>query len=112
MERALTNAQMREGDRHTIQNLGICAGQLMRNAGAAIADEAEIAAKRLNVNDILVVCGIGNNGGDGYICAQKLADRGFDVKIYAFDGALSEECRLARQACVNALIPMIYRGQL
>lgn len=99
MEMALTNAQMRASDLHTIQNLGICAGQLMKNAGAAIADEAEIAAKNLNANDILVVCGTGNNGGDGYICAQKLADRGFDVKIYAFDDTLADECARAKQAC-------------
>lgn len=99
MERVLTNAQMRESDRHTIQNLGISAGQLMKNAGTAIADEVEKAAINLNAQQILVVCGTGNNGGDGYVCAQELLTRGFNVKIYAFDGNLSEDCKQAKQVC-------------
>ena len=99
MEKVLLNAQMRECDRHTIQNLGISAGQLMENAGKGIADEVEKTAIALNAKDILAVCGTGNNGGDGYVCAQELLKRGFNVKIYAFNGNLSEDCLQAKQAC-------------
>lgn len=90
---------MRESDRHTIENLGISAGQLMKNAGKAVADEVEKAALSLSVKDISIVCGTGNNGGDGYVCAQILKERGFDVKIYAFGGNLTEECQRAKQDC-------------
>lgn len=99
MERALTNVQMRESDSYTIRNLGISAGQLMKNAGKAIADEAAKVAQKLNCDDILVVCGTGNNGGDGYVCAEELKTRGFNVKIYAFSGNLSDDCKTAKQAC-------------
>lgn len=99
MDKVLTNAQMRECDRHTIRNLGISSGQLMKNAGKSIADEVEKVAFSLNANDILIVCGTGNNGGDGYVCAQELKERGFNVKIYAFVGNLSEDCNREKQAC-------------
>ncbi len=99
MERVLTDVEMRESDRHTIEKCGISAGQLMQNAGKAIADEVEKAAIALNAESILVVCGLGNNGGDGYVCAQELFRRNFNVKVYAFEGRLSPECMLAKHSC-------------
>ena len=93
---AITNSQMRECDRYTIDTLGVPSQTLMRRAGTAIADEVERVAKRLKTDDILVVCGTGNNGGDGYVCADELKTRGFDVKIYAFEGRFSPDCEAFR----------------
>ena len=92
MERVLTNAQMREADAYTINIKGVPSATLMRRAGTAIADEAKKAAKSLNTSDILVVCGTGNNGGDGYVCAEELRKRSFNVKVYAAEGDLSPDC--------------------
>lgn len=92
MDKVLTNAQMREADAYTINIKGVPSAELMRRAGVAIAEEAEKAAKNLNTTDILVVCGTGNNGGDGYVCAEELRIRSFSVKVYAADGNLSPDC--------------------
>lgn len=102
MERVLTSAQMREADNYTIHVCGVPSSVLMRRAGKAVADEVEKAAKERKSGDnagaIVVVCGTGNNGGDGYVCAQELLLRGYPVKVYAFEGRLSEDCERERAA--------------
>ncbi len=92
MEKVLSNAQMRSADAYTIEELGVSSAILMRRAGVAIADEAENTAKALKTDEILVVCGTGNNGGDGYVCAEELKNRGFNVAVYALEGKLSSDC--------------------
>lgn len=99
MEKVLTYAEMRLADSYTMQNCGISSAELMHRAGLAIADEVEKAALKLNVKDVLVVCGTGNNGGDGYVCAEELRKRGFNVQIYAFDGNLSPDCARQKSLC-------------
>ncbi len=95
MERVLTNAEMREADSFTIEKLNVPSRDLMRRAGIAIADEA---AKYGSGKKIIVVCGTGNNGGDGYVCAEELNRRGFEVSVYAVGGALSADC-LREKSC-------------
>ena len=75
---------MRAADSYTINSLKIPSEELMRRAGLAIADE--VAAVAEASDKILVVCGTGNNGGDGYVCAEELLRRGFNVKVYALSG--------------------------
>jgi NAD(P)H-hydrate epimerase len=69
---------MREIDRKTIDELGISSLVLMENAGLGLVDEIErrTGDDRLRVT---VVCGPGNNGGDGMVAARHLADRGHEV---------------------------------
>lgn len=55
---------------------------LMRRAGAVIAD-AIIRAHAANIGSVLVLCGPGNNGGDGFIIADLLRHAGFDVQVSA-----------------------------
>ena len=71
----LTAQQMREADRHTIEEAGIPARVLMENAGRAIAEivAAEAADSRRR---ILILCGRGGNGGDGLVALRALAARG------------------------------------
>lgn len=97
MLRLLTNAQMRAADEFTIHELGVSSEELMRRAGEAIAEETERAAKIKNARSVLVVCGNGNNGGDGYVCARILHERGINVRVYAFDGNLSPDCFREKQ---------------
>lgn len=92
MDKVLTNAQMRSADAYTINVKGIPSSVLMRRAGTAIAEEVAKTAKKLGVKDILVVCGTGNNGGDGYVCAEELRKRDFSVKVFAAAGNLSPDC--------------------
>ena len=83
MERVLTSDEMREADSYTINVLKISSETLMNRAGVALADEVETTLNSLNLKSVSVVCGTGNNGGDGYVCATELNIRGFDVKVYA-----------------------------
>lgn len=97
MQKVLTNAEMREADLYTINTLKTPSEELMFRAGVAIADEAELAAREKKVNCITVVCGTGNNGGDGYVAARELIKRGFEVKIFALEGELSEDCKREKE---------------
>lgn len=92
MQKVLTVEQMRAADFYTINQLKISSQTLMRRAGLAIADEVEVAAGKIDASKILVVCGIGNNGGDGYVCAEELKNRGYNVSVYSMEGNLSTDC--------------------
>jgi ADP-dependent NAD(P)H-hydrate dehydratase / NAD(P)H-hydrate epimerase len=74
-------AQVRAMDRHAIEKVGIPGYELMRRAGGAA-----LASLRRNWPDaekILVVCGAGNNGGDGYVLARLAASSGIATKVAA-----------------------------
>jgi len=65
------------------QELGIRGGVLMERAGAAMAT---IALERYSLGRALVVCGGGNNGGDGFVIARELHRSGVDVAVLATKG--------------------------
>ena len=74
-----TAAEMREIDRVTTEKYGVPSLTLMENAGTGVANfilERHPAAHR-----VTVVCGKGNNGGDGFVVARKLHDAGRVVEV-------------------------------
>jgi hydroxyethylthiazole kinase-like uncharacterized protein yjeF len=73
----LTTAEMERADRLTIA-AGTPGFALMLSAGQAVA---EAASDIVEVGPILVVCGPGNNGGDGFVAAAELAAQGRDVSV-------------------------------
>jgi ADP-dependent NAD(P)H-hydrate dehydratase / NAD(P)H-hydrate epimerase len=73
----LTVAEMAEADKLAVAT-SIASLKLMENAGRAVADEIE---KRWTPRPTVVLCGPGNNGGDGYVCARHLKDHGWDVWV-------------------------------
>ena len=78
MHEVLTNDEMAEVDRRAVA-LGVPSLALMENAGKAVADEA--AKMVLPDARIAVLCGPGNNGGDGFVAARYLKRRGFDARV-------------------------------
>jgi hydroxyethylthiazole kinase-like uncharacterized protein yjeF len=73
----LTTAEMAEADRRTIAG-GVAGIDLMENAGRAVADA--VAARHPPGLSVAVVAGPGNNGGDGFVAARILAERGYRVR--------------------------------
>lgn len=78
-EEVLTPAQMAAADGYTIA-AGTQGIELMERAGAAVAEAAVRRSAR--GARITVLCGPGNNGGDGFVAARLLAELGFDVRVH------------------------------
>ncbi len=75
----LDNDALREADRHTIEDLGVLGLILMENAATGLVDalrETWPEARR-----VLILCGRGNNGGDGLAAARHLANGGHEVDL-------------------------------
>ena len=81
--------EIREYDRIFIEEMGIPGVVLMENAGRGAANI--IIMKYWDKKSAAVVCGKGNNGGDGYVVARHLTCTGFSVDVYIF--AKEEEIR-------------------
>ena len=79
----VTVEQMKSLEKEAAWEYGISTLILMENAGRAVADRAvEYLGGSLNAKRILIFCGKGNNGGDGFVAARHLANRGADVKVF------------------------------
>jgi len=90
----LTAEQMRSAEQRVFAT-GIPEYELMERAGAAAADFLWRMAGR---RDTLILCGPGNNGGDGYVMARLLRDRGVPVRIAATGEPRTPSARQARAA--------------
>jgi hydroxyethylthiazole kinase-like uncharacterized protein yjeF len=88
----LTGDAMRAAEQQAIEG-GTSVKDLMERAGAGLA---EAAFRFAGPMDTLILCGPGNNGGDGYVAARRLAERGVDVRIAALGEPGSEAARQAR----------------
>lgn len=77
----LTTRQMIEVDRLMIEEWGINLIQMMENAGRNLAELAKRLLLDLNEKKIVVLCGIGNNGGGGMVAARHLRNRGAYVDV-------------------------------
>jgi ADP-dependent NAD(P)H-hydrate dehydratase / NAD(P)H-hydrate epimerase len=74
----VTAVEMREIDRLTTEQYGVPSLTLMENAGTAAAD---FARKHFDFGSVAVICGKGNNGGDGLVAARKLKEAGKQVSV-------------------------------
>ena len=88
----LTATRMRAAERAAIE-AGTGVEQLMERAGAALA---EAAYRFAGPTAALVLCGPGNNGGDGYVAARLLADRGVKVRVAALAEPKSAAAKASR----------------
>ncbi len=81
----LTAAEMRECDRRTIEDLGVPGPVLMERAGSGIAWTLRRRFPDLARRRVWIVCGKGNNGGDGLVVARHLHDLGLNPRILLTD---------------------------
>ena len=79
-------AEMREIDRATSERFGVPSLTLMENAGAAVAEH--VLTHHGAVRRVVVVCGKGNNGGDGFVAARRLHQRGKTVQVFLLADAV------------------------
>lgn len=99
-----TREDAREFDRRMIEEVGIPGVVLMENAGRSAADWILAHLDRLDLQQggrVAVLCGRGNNGGDGYVVARHLALGGLDVVIGEVGGlgSMSEDCAVFQGVC-------------
>jgi hydroxyethylthiazole kinase-like uncharacterized protein yjeF len=87
--RVLNTQQMREADRRTIDEIGIPSVVLMENAGRQSVAAMEAAFEDLADSHVGVLCGRGNNGGDGFVVARTLIQRGVETSVFLL-GSVAE----------------------
>lgn len=88
-------SQTHELDRLAIENYGIPGYTLMQRAGQAIFDLLQLKYPHTSV--LFVICGAGNNAGDGYVVARLAIDQGLTVRVYSLvePETLKADARLA-----------------
>ena len=80
---ALSAKAMREADRLTIEEIGIPGFTLMETAGRAAVDSIEKHWKPVAGSVVACLCGKGNNGGDGFVAARVMYQRGAEVHVFS-----------------------------
>ena len=78
----LTAKEMGRADKLAIKG-GVAGAVLMENAGRSVADE--VSLRFPDASTVAILCGPGNNGGDGFVAARRLLERGYFVRL-GFDG--------------------------
>ncbi len=89
----LTAAAMRRADQTTIHSFGIPSFTLMESAGRAAAEIVVDMLDSAADDSVLVLCGTGNNGGDGLVVARQIVQHGYSVEVVllADDTSLSDD---------------------
>src|SRR5215468_5663704 len=80
----LTPEQIREVDRLTTEKYGIPSLILMENAGMRVAEVLEDRFEDIEDLTIAILCGKGNNGGDGFVVARQLIQKGCFPFVFLF----------------------------
>lgn len=96
--------RMGEADRLTVEG-GLSAALLMEHAGQAVAHEV---VKRWSVRPVAVLCGPGDNGGDGFVAARMLAAAGWPVRVALLGSRdrLTGEARQHAELWTGAVEPL------
>src|SRR5881296_3648937 len=102
----LTPEQLREVDRLSTEKYGIPSLILMENAGMRVAEVLEDRFEDLDQLTVAVFCGKGNNGGDGFVVARQLVQKGCFPFIFLF--ASEEEVKGDAKTNLNILKALGY----
>jgi len=101
----LTRDRVREIDRRAVEEFGMTVGQLMENAGRNVAEVLEF----LNAEGgrVVVVCGKGNNGGDGFVIARHLDAAGIPVTVLDYSGGAGGDAGRNREIARKCGFPVL-----
>lgn len=105
MTATISREQSRRLDRRAVEEFGIPSAVLMENAGRGVAD----ALCDLGIaGPVVICCGRGNNGGDGFVVARHLDLRGHDVRVLVFDdpAELKDDAALNYNVLAKSDIPL------
>ncbi len=107
-----TGEEMKCADICTIEKIGIPSMVLMERAALRVVEVLE--RENLNLSRVLIICGSGNNGGDGYAVARLLALKGHSVEILFVgkEASRSEENRKQKEIAAYYNIPMYSEADL
>ncbi|NPV69523.1 MAG: NAD(P)H-hydrate dehydratase [Firmicutes bacterium] len=83
----VTAAQMRDIDSWAINQVGVPGPVLMENAGRCVVSATAAMLGGLRGTRVAVLCGKGNNGGDGFVVARHLSNHGCRVTVYVVGGS-------------------------
>ena len=103
--KVVTAEEMREIDRKTIDEFGVPGTVLMERAGLSVAARIK---QLYGKKKVMVVCGSGNNGGDGMVVARNLYNEGWDVRVFLTSGAeeLKGDALLQYRTAVRSGVPI------
>lgn len=107
-----TADQVRVLDRDAIDKQGIPGYTLMGHAGHAVFEQ--IITRWPEIRNLIIFCGAGNNGGDGYVIARLAHQQGINVRVYYLSepDSLPDDSRKAHADCVAAGVQVeAYSGQ-
>ncbi len=108
--RLLSAAEMKQVEQHTAK-YGLSYQRMMENAGAACARNIRNIVERESQQrkTVTVVCGRGNNGGDGFVIARKLSENGYNVSIVLASGyPSSAESVYMYKMVVDLALPTVW----
>ncbi|WP_027421377.1 bifunctional ADP-dependent NAD(P)H-hydrate dehydratase/NAD(P)H-hydrate epimerase [Crocinitomix catalasitica] len=103
-KKILNVSQIRSADQYSIQNKWQTSIALMENAAIALVkalEKRDIAAK-----NIVIICGTGNNGGDGFAVCRLLRNRGIAAKaiLVQFSDKLSKDCEINKNKLKDVIV--------
>ena len=84
LTKILTSAEIREIDRISTEKFGIAGVILMENAGMRVVEAIDARVDELEAQSVAILCGKGNNGGDGFVVARQLMQRGCFPAVFLF----------------------------
>lgn len=93
----ITSQKMQEIDKRAIEEFGIPAILLMENAGYQASCVVLDMLSKKKRKKVVCVCGKGNNGGDGFVCARHLINKGIDTDIFL----IGDPSKLKKDAKIN-----------
>lgn len=104
----VTSAQMRAMDDYAVAQCGVSSLALMENAGTSIAEwiVQYFSQREIPIPHVAILCGPGNNGGDGFVIARRLAEAGMTVTVLATlpEHQLKGDARANAQKLTNSKV--------